>query len=60
MDFNELSNEADGLPVCLLLRILLGGWDFNLLPTSGFSMKPLKVKLVAGEQKATQSPPWRD
>ena len=27
----------------------------NFLPTSGFSTKPLKVKLLAGEQKATQS-----
>ena len=26
----------------------------ELLPTGGFSMKPLKVKLLAGEQKATK------
>ena len=26
----------------------------NLLPTNGFSIKPLKVKLLAGEQKATE------
>ena len=25
------------------------------MPTGGFSIKPLKVKLLAGEQKATQS-----
>ena len=25
-----------------------------MLPTNGFSMKPLKVKLLAGEQKATE------
>ena len=31
-----------------------GCWDFNLLPTNGFSIKPLKVKLLAGEQKATE------
>ena len=33
--------------------ILLGCQDFNFLPTNGFSIKPLKVKLLAGEQKAT-------
>ena len=32
---------------CVLLE------DFNLLPTNGFSIKPLKVKLLAGEQKVT-------
>ena len=26
----------------------------NLLPTDGFFIKPLKVKLLAGEQKATE------
>ena len=30
--------------------ILLGCWDVNLLPTNGFPLKPLKVKLLAGEQ----------
>ena len=25
------------------------------MPTNGFSIKPLKVKLLAGEQKATES-----
>ena len=25
-----------------------------MLPTKGFSIKPLKVKLLAGEQKATE------
>ena len=34
--------------------ILLGCWDFNFLPTNGFSIKTLKVKLLAGEQKATE------
>ena len=32
-------------------------WDvrtFSLLPTNGFVIKPLKVKLLAGEQKATE------
>ena len=33
--------------------ILLGGQDFNFLPTNGFSIKPLTVKLLAVEQKAT-------
>ena len=37
-----------------LCCILLGCWDFNFLPTSGFSIKPLTVKLLAGEQKATE------
>ena len=37
--------------------MLLGCWDFNFLPTNGFSIKPLKVKLLAGEQKASVS--WR-
>ena len=27
----------------------------NLLPSNGFSIEPLKVKLLAGEQKATKS-----
>ena len=27
---------------------------FAFLPTNGFSIKPLKVKLLAGEQKATE------
>ena len=39
---------------CPLGRILLGCQDFNFLPTNGFSMTPLKVKLLAGEQKATE------
>ena len=32
-------------------------WDvrtLNFLPTNGFSIEPLKVKLLAGEQKATE------
>ena len=45
---------------CPLWRILLGCWDLNFLPTSGFSVKPLKglkVKnqLLAGEHKANES-----
>ena len=35
--------------------LLLGCWDFNFLPTNGFSIKPLKVKRFAGEQKATKT-----
>ena len=31
-----------------------GCWDFNFLPTDGVSIKPLKVKLFAGEQQATK------
>ena len=27
----------------------------NFLPTTGFSIKPLEVKLLAGEQKATEN-----
>ena len=34
---------------------LLGCLDFNFLPTNGLSTKPLKVKLLAGEQKATEN-----
>ena len=34
--------------------MLLGCEDCNFLPTNGFSIKPLKVKLLAGEQKATE------
>ena len=34
--------------------MLLGCWDFYLLPADGFSFKPLKVKLLAGEQKETE------
>ena len=30
-----------------------GCQDFNLLPTRGFSIKQLKVRLLAGDQKAT-------
>ena len=35
----------------LLWCILLGCWDFNPLPTNGFSIKPLNVKLLAGSRK---------
>ena len=34
--------------------ILLGCSDFNFLPTNGFSIKPLKVKLLAGQLEATE------
>ena len=34
---------------CLDVRTLI-----NFLPTNGLSIKPLKVKLLAGEQKATE------
>ena len=34
--------------------IWLGCWDLHFLPTNGFSIKPLKVKLLAGEQNATE------
>ena len=37
----------------LLWCILLGCEDFNFLPTNGFSIQPLKVERLAGEQKAT-------
>ena len=39
----------------LLCCILLACWDFTFLPTNGFSIKPLRVKLLAGEQKATET-----
>ena len=29
-------------------------WEFDFLPTNGFSIQPLKVSLLAGEQKATR------
>ena len=38
-----------------LWRMLLGCSDSNFLPTNGFSIKPLKVELLAGEQKATET-----
>ena len=30
---------------------------FNFLPTNGFSIEPLKAKLLAGEEKATEYSP---
>ena len=36
-----------------LVHVAKGCWDFNFLP-NGFSIQPLKVKLSAGEQKATE------
>ena len=39
----------------LIWRILLGCSDSNFLPTNGCSIKPLKVKLLAGELKATKT-----
>ena len=37
-----------------LCCMLPGCWDLNCLPTDGFSIKQLKAKLLAGEQKATE------
>ena len=37
-----------------LVHFAKGCQDFNLLPTNGFSIKPRKVKLLAGEQKAAK------
>ena len=57
-----------GVPIGVLLagvgrKIDGDAWHFgwmlglyNLLPTSGFRIKPLKVKLLAGEQKAHRCP----
>ena len=51
--------------VCILWRI--GCWDFNFLPTNGFSTKPLKVKraesnrvfiYVSITKEASLSCPW--
>ena len=45
-------------PVCeeyCLWCILPSNVRTNFLPTHGFSIKPLNVKLLAGEQKATES-----
>ena len=38
-----------------LVQVAKGCWDFNFLPTNWFSIKPLKVKLLAEEQKSTES-----
>ena len=38
----------------VLWCILLGCWDLNFLLTNGLSIKPPKVKLLAGEQKASE------
>ena len=46
--------DFDSWPFVKLCCILLGFYDFNFLPTNGFSIKPLKVKLFAGEQKAPE------
>ena len=42
----------------MLWCILLGCLDFNFLPTDGFTVKTPKVKLLAGEQKATELSGW--
>ena len=42
------------LSMLTLWCILLGCWDFNLLPTNGLSLKKLKVELLAGVPKATE------
>ena len=52
--FEPLASAEHGKP--LLWCMLLGCSDFKFLPTSGFSIKPLKVELLAGEQKATETP----
>ena len=41
-------------PLQVLWCIFLGCEDFNFLPTNGFFIQPPKVKLLAGEQKATE------
>ena len=52
--------HAKHLKPFTLWCILLGWLDFDFLPTNGFSIKPLKVKLL-GEQKATEySKLWPD
>ena len=33
-----------------------GCWGFKFVPTNGFSIQPLKVQLLAGEQVATEIP----
>ena len=38
-----------------LVQFAKGCLDFNFLPINGFAIKPLKVKLLAGEQKATEN-----
>ena len=48
-------SRATKLYIYILWRILLGCWDFNFLATNGFSIKPLKVKLLAGEQTSQPS-----
>ena len=40
--------------VVTLVHVAKGRWDFNFVPTHGVSIKPLKVELLAGEQKATE------
>ena len=50
--FREAALAFVGEPARSLWCILLGCWDFDLLPANGFSMKP-QVKLFAGEQKDT-------
>ena len=38
-----------------LVHFAKGCWDFNCLPTTGFSISPLRVDLFAGEPKATEA-----
>ena len=37
-----------------LVHFAKGCWDLSFLPANGLSIKPLKVKLLAEEQKATE------
>ena len=48
--------KRGGCQVCnhTLVHFAKGCWDFSFLPTSGLSIKPLRVKLLAGEQKAAE------
>ena len=48
------TNSFFGTLCCILTRDVR---SFIFLPTNGISMKPLKVKLLAGEQKATKRSP---
>ena len=50
----QAARVQGGLALRILWCILLGCLDFNFLPTNGSSIKPLKVELLAGEQKTTE------
>ena len=53
-DLHDGSSAGRNMHNYNLWCILPGSWDFNFLPTNGFSIKPLTVKLLAGEQNATE------